>query len=209
MDMHAANETATIEEEEKRGEGGTGRTQGAQGSGRTQVSQVFGRVIAARRVVAARLARRAERGERQRAVAEVQEEAVLMPSRAMALLPRVLIIDDDEDLLQVARRVLGEDGYLVDVAYTAMDGIHKALRFPPDAIVLDVLMSGCDGMEIFDTLKHHERTRGVPVLALSALAGRDAARLLLEAGFAALIEKPVNWPVLRRELRCRAPQRTI
>ena len=122
---------------------------------------------------------------------------------------RVLIIDDDDDLLQMARGILGADGYLVDTAYAALDGVHKALRFPPDVILLDVLMSGCDGLEIFDTLRQHERTRNVPVLALSTLAGRDAARLLLDIGFATLIEKPVDWPVLRRELRQRTSGRTV
>lgn len=128
---------------------------------------------------------------------------------AQAVMPRVLVIDDDDDLLQMARAILSTDGYLVDTAYAGIDGVHKALRFPPDVILLDVLMSDCDALEIFDTLRSHERTREVPVLALSSLAGRDAARLLLDVGFAALIEKPVDWPVLRRELRRRVSSRAI
>lgn len=128
---------------------------------------------------------------------------------AQALVPRLLIIDDDDDLLQMARAILGADGYLVDTAYAAIDGVHKALRFPPDVILLDVLMRGCDGLEIFDTLRQHERTCNVPVLALSSLAGRDAARLLLDIGFVALIEKPVDWPVLRHELRRHVNGRAI
>ncbi|MDW8280834.1 MAG: response regulator [Myxococcales bacterium] len=128
---------------------------------------------------------------------------------AQTLVPRLLIIDDDDDLLQMARAILGADGYLVDTAYAAIDGVHKALRFPPDVILLDVLMSGCDGLEIFDTLRQHERTCHVPILALSLLAGRDASRLLLDIGFAALIEKPVNWPVLRQELRRHVNARVI
>jgi CheY-like chemotaxis protein len=127
---------------------------------------------------------------------------------ALALAPRLLIIDDDDDLLQMARGILGADGYLVDTAYAALDGVHKALRFPPDAILLDVLMSGCDGLEVFDTLRQHERTCSVPILALSTLAGPDASRLLTDVGFAALIEKPVSWPALRRELRRIVGQRT-
>ncbi len=148
---------------------------------------------------------------RTRAVAALAESARLRMrphEPSLALPARVLIIDDDDDLLQLARGILGADGYLVDVAYSGLDGVHKALRFPPDVILLDVLMTGCDALEVFDTLRQHERTAAVPVLALSTLAGRDAARLLLDIGFAALIAKPVDWPVLRHELRRRAGCRT-
>lgn len=139
----------------------------------------------------------------------LQPSALTQHRGAQALVPRLLIIDDDDDLLQMARAILGADGYLVDTAYAAIDGVHKALRFPPDVILLDVLMSGCDGLEIFDTLRQHERTCNVPVLALSSLAGRSAARLLLDIGFAALIEKPIDWPLLRSELRRHASSRAI
>ncbi len=149
-----------------------------------------------------------DRGRR-RPVPRLSDEAALRTRIGQGLTPRVLIIDDDDDLLQMARAILGSDGYLVDTAYAAIDGVGKALRFPPDVILLDVLMSGCDALEIFDTLRSHERTCHVPVLALSSLAGRDAARLLLDIGFAALIEKPVDWPVLRHELRRRTGSRAI
>ena len=148
-------------------------------------------------------------GGRRAALGSAQPAPMTHNRSAQALVPRLLIIDDDDDLLQMARAILGADGYLVDTAYAAIDGVHKALRFPPDVILLDVLMSGCDGLEIFDTLRQHERTCNVPVLALSSLAGRAAARLLLDIGFAALIEKPVDWPVLRNELRRHANSRAI
>lgn len=131
------------------------------------------------------------------------------PHAALALVPRILLIDEDDDFLQSARSNLGADGYLVDTACSSLDGLHKALRFPPDLILLDVLLTGCDSMEVFDTLRRHERTCTVPVLALSSLAGRDATRLVLRAGFAALVEKPVDWAALRRELRRRVNSRTI
>jgi two-component system OmpR family response regulator len=82
---------------------------------------------------------------------------------------RILIIEDEADLARTIAKALDEDGYAVDVAGDGVDGLFKATTAPYDAIVLDLLLPGLDGLRVLSTLR--SRRLRVPVLVLTA---RDA-----------------------------------
>ncbi len=82
---------------------------------------------------------------------------------------RVLVIEDEPDLLAGIARALRDEGYAVDTAADGEDGLFKAESWPYDLILLDVMLPGRDGWEIVRRLR--ERGRRVPVLMLTA---RDA-----------------------------------
>ena len=122
---------------------------------------------------------------------------------------RLLVIDDDEQLLAALRRALAYEGYDVEVAPTGEAGLRAALKQPPDLVVLDVLLPGLDGLEVC------RRLRGggdVPVLMLTArdeVADRVAG---LDAGADDYLVKPFAVDELlarvRALLRRRAPGTT-
>ena len=122
---------------------------------------------------------------------------------------RLLVIDDDEQLLAALRRALAYEGYDVEVAPTGEAGLRAALKQPPDVVVLDVLLPGLDGLEVC------RRLRGggdVPVLMLTArdeVADRVAG---LDAGADDYLVKPFAVDELlarvRALLRRRAPGTT-
>src|SRR4051812_12785691 len=83
---------------------------------------------------------------------------------------KVLIVEDEPDLMRGLAQALREEGYAVDTAADGEDGIFKAESWDYDALVLDVMLPGLDGWEI---LKRLRKTKKTPVLMLTA---RDQTR---------------------------------
>jgi CheY-like chemotaxis protein len=124
----------------------------------------------------------------------------LPPEKNLDSPPRVLLVDDEEDFLELTSHLLRGAGYEVECARAAGEAVARAVRHPPDVILLDILLPGCDGLEILETLKSEPETAEVPVLACTALGQRDSGPLLVHAGFDGLVCKPVEWHALAREL---------
>jgi CheY-like chemotaxis protein len=112
--------------------------------------------------------------------------------------PRVLVIDDSEDALELYRELLGFHGFRVDLAASGREGLAKASAAPPDVIVLDFSMPEMDGGEVLRRLATDDRTRTIPVVMVTA-----AAELVSEearGACAALFEKPCQLDRLMRTL---------
>jgi two-component system alkaline phosphatase synthesis response regulator PhoP len=124
----------------------------------------------------------------------------LPPRRNLAASPRVLIVDDEEEFLELTSELLARAGYQVECARAAGEAIARAVRNPPDVILLDILLRGCDGLDILEALRDEPETARVPVLACTALGQRDSGPMLVEAGFDGMVAKPVDWPALARLL---------
>jgi CheY-like chemotaxis protein len=129
----------------------------------------------------------------------------LPPRRGLAGPVRVLIVDDEEDFLEITSALLSSAGFEVECARAAGEAVARAVRRPPDVILLDILLPGCDGLDILETLRGEPETAGVPVLACTALGQRDSGPMLVEAGFDGMVAKPVDWPALARLLEETVP----
>jgi DNA-binding response OmpR family regulator len=81
---------------------------------------------------------------------------------------RVLIIDDEADLVKAVSTRLVSKGYEVISAYDGKEGVLKAGAEIPDAIVLDIMMPGKDGYTVIRELKKDPATRNIPVIVLTA-----------------------------------------
>ena len=111
---------------------------------------------------------------------------------------RLLLIEDEADLLASLARALREEGYAVDAAADGEEGLYKATEVAYDAVVLDVLLPRLDGWEVLRRLRKSRRT---PVLMLTA---RDAARDRvrgLDAGADDYLVKPFDLAELFARLR--------
>jgi CheY-like chemotaxis protein len=106
-------------------------------------------------------------------------------------LKRILLVDDDPDLLDVASLALGDlGGYTVHSCTSATEAIAQAPPFGPDLIVLDVMMPGTDGFAVLHALRQIEATARTPVVFMTALAqhGDDLA----EYDAVGIIPKPFD-----------------
>jgi DNA-binding response OmpR family regulator len=111
---------------------------------------------------------------------------------------RVLIIEDEPDLLAGLAQALREEGYAVDTAANGPDGLFNAEGTDYDAIVLDVMLPGMDGWEILARLRKQKKT---PVLMLTARdQSRDRVRGL-DTGADDYVVKPFDLPELLARLR--------
>jgi two-component system phosphate regulon response regulator PhoB len=88
--------------------------------------------------------------------------------------PRILVVDDDESIRTLLRRMLTIDGYSVDVAPDGATAMAKLEARLPDLLLLDVMMPGQDGLDVLETVR---RTSDLPVILLTA-KGDEADRVL-------------------------------
>ena len=94
---------------------------------------------------------------------------------------KILVVDDEQDVLDVLRLVLAKSGYEVLTATSGMAGLTQAESQLPDLILLDIMMQQMDGWEVLKLLKLDERTAGIPVVILSArVEPKDKIRGLQE-----------------------------
>ena len=105
---------------------------------------------------------------------------------------RVLVIDDEAPIRLLCRVNLEAAGIEVSEAEDGKAGVEAARADPPDVILLDVMMPGMDGWQVFTELLNDERTAHVPIVFLTARAElRDQARGL-ELGGVDYVTKPFN-----------------
>jgi DNA-binding response OmpR family regulator len=98
-----------------------------------------------------------------------------------ASMKKILVVDDEADVVEMLRLVLGKNGYETLTATSGMDGLTQAESALPDLILLDIMMHQMDGWEVLKLLKLDERTCGIPVVILSARAEpKDKIRGLQE-----------------------------
>jgi DNA-binding response OmpR family regulator len=103
---------------------------------------------------------------------------------------RVLVIDDEPTIRENLGQLLGDEGYVVDLAVdgeTALDRVH-AMR--PDAILLDLLMPGMNGRQFLQALRDDPAYANVPVLIMTAVHGLEVN--LATLGASEVVEKPFN-----------------
>jgi signal transduction histidine kinase/CheY-like chemotaxis protein len=103
--------------------------------------------------------------------------------------PRVLVIDDDFSVRDIARRVLEREGFEVMLAESGPDGLALARSSRPDVIVLDVLMPDMDGWQVMQALREDDQTRDVPIVMQSMLEEREKG---IERGADDYLTKPVE-----------------
>lgn len=112
---------------------------------------------------------------------------------------RILIIDDEEDIREVAQIALEETaGWATLLAGSGAEGVARAAAELPDAILLDVMMPVMDGFEALARLKSDQRTAGIPVILLTAKV--QAAHRQMSGQAAGVILKPFDPLTLGPEI---------
>ena len=113
---------------------------------------------------------------------------------------RILVVDDEPDIVQVMRFGLEAAGHLVDTASDGQEGLQKARELNPDLILLDLMLPKLDGYKVCRLLKFDERYKHIPIIILSARnQGRDG-ELALEMGANQFLTKPQPFAELLRRI---------
>lgn len=104
-------------------------------------------------------------------------------------MPKILVIDDDKDLLEVTQSLLTKKGFEVEINTNWEQALQKIETFKPQIILLDVFLNDVDGLDICKQLKAMPDTRHIPVLIFSAYP-RVAESVIYEYGADDFIAKP-------------------
>jgi DNA-binding response OmpR family regulator len=126
----------------------------------------------------------------------------------------ILVVDDEKNIVQLARLYLGNEGFQVEEAYDGKQALDKARTLAPDLIVLDIMMPEMDGLSVCKELR---KTSNVPVIMLTA-RDDDVDKIVgLEVGADDYVTKPFNprelvarvKAVLRRAQNAVAPEAVL
>lgn len=116
--------------------------------------------------------------------------------------PRVLVVDDEKDFSEMVREYLTVKGEVeVEVAESGFEAGFTVARFKPDIILMDIMMPGMDGFEVFRMLQDDPDTRHIPVVACTAYRDEGMAEKITDAQFDGFVEKPLKLDSLLELVR--------
>ena len=114
---------------------------------------------------------------------------------------RILIVDDEEDILKVLRFRLEANNYEVLSASDGQEGLNKARSEKPDLIILDLMLPKLDGYKVCRMLKFDENYKAIPIIIFTARAQKKDEELGMEMGADAYIAKPFEPEVLLGKMK--------
>jgi two-component system phosphate regulon response regulator PhoB len=124
---------------------------------------------------------------------------------------KVLIIEDEEDILALIHYNLTKEGFKVFCAATGEDGLKKISEQKPDIILLDLMLPGLSGVEICRTIKEKPETSEIPIIMVTAKGEESDIVAGLELGADDYITKPFSPKILvaRTKAALRRPRKEI
>ena len=114
---------------------------------------------------------------------------------------KILVVDDEEDILELVRYNLSREGYQVTGSLTGEDALRKVRSDTFDLIVLDLMLPGMDGLAFTKTVKNDSRLRSIPIIMLSAKGEESDIVTGLELGADDYITKPFSPKVMIARVR--------
>lgn len=118
---------------------------------------------------------------------------------------RLLLVEDEEKTSSYLSRALGESGFTVDISADGAEGLHYALEYDYDLIILDVMLPGLDGYQVLEGLRARKQT---PVLMLSARGSVDERVKGLRLGADDYLPKPFSLVELVARIQALVRRRT-
>ncbi|MDF3010052.1 MAG: response regulator receiver protein [Burkholderiales bacterium] len=104
----------------------------------------------------------------------------------------VLIVEDNDKNMKLARDVLQAKGYQTLEAETGEEGVKLAKENVPDLVLMDIQLPGINGIEAFKQLRADPKTARIPIVALTASVTPTDRSQITAAGFDAFVSKPIN-----------------
>lgn len=121
---------------------------------------------------------------------------------------KILVVDDEEDILELIQYNLAREGYQVTGAVSGEEALEKARSKSFDLIVLDLMLPGVDGLEVAKSLKSGEKTKQIPIVMLTAKGEEADIVTGLELGADDYITKPFSPRILVARIRAALRRRT-
>jgi len=111
-----------------------------------------------------------------------------MPAEA----PLILVVEDDPETRRFYLEAFSDAGFLVEQAHNGHQALDKTLESLPDLILTDIAVPGLDGIELCKRIRSDERTRAIPVLAITGYGDRHYPDRVIDAGANHVLTKPCD-----------------
>ncbi len=112
----------------------------------------------------------------------------------------ILLVEDDSLLRHAFKLLLEDAGYRIHEAGTAHEAIEVARGESPDLVLLDLGLPDAPGLDVARTLRLHEATQDMPIIALTGRVGADEKQQCIDAGCTSYLTKPIEPKLLLRRL---------
>ena len=119
---------------------------------------------------------------------------------------RILVVDDEPDVVEMIERLLVNEQFEVIAAYDGIEALDYAANESPDLILLDIMMPMMSGYEVCEQLKSNPVTKDIPVLCVSSGHSMEARGRTRKVGAVALVEKPFTAAELVAQIRQHLPK---
>ncbi len=113
---------------------------------------------------------------------------------------RILIVDDEHDVVDLTRKRLIKDGYEVYPAYNGQEAYQLTVKYVPDLIISDVLMPVMNGFEFCKAVRDNEKTRDIPIIIMTGNRS-DMQDAFLFLGIKDILHKPFNLDQLEEKIK--------
>ena len=114
---------------------------------------------------------------------------------------KILVVDDEVDLVETIRFPLEMEGFQVLVSYNGEDALNQARKESPDLILLDIMLPKLDGYKVCRLLKFDERHKHIPILMLTAKTQARDQQTGMETGADEYITKPFDIDQLMEKVK--------
>ncbi len=114
---------------------------------------------------------------------------------------RILVVDDDQDILDLLKYNLDKDGFKTKTVTNSEHGLIAAISFHPDLIILDIMMSGMNGIELCKVLRGKPQFKDTYIFFLTANSDQRIHELAVETGGDELIEKVIGLRELSSKIK--------
>jgi two-component system phosphate regulon response regulator PhoB len=115
--------------------------------------------------------------------------------------PRILIIEDERGLTQSLSWYFNREGYETHVAHDGQEGLRKAQTMLPDAVLLDIMLPGMNGLDVCRELRAGERTRDIPIIMITAKSEETDQVVGYSLGADDYVAKPFSNKILLHKVK--------
>jgi two-component system response regulator MtrA len=112
----------------------------------------------------------------------------------------ILIIDDDPDWVQMISMRLQREGYQVEVALDAVDGVSQTIKLKPDLVLLDIIVPEGGGVGVLEKLRANANTFNIPVIVVTAISDKQTVEAMEELGISGYFVKPADMGKLMEKI---------
>jgi len=114
---------------------------------------------------------------------------------------RILIVDDEEDILELLKYNLQREGYAIDTALDGVSALQKIQEFKPHLVILDIMMPGMDGIEVCEKIRAIEEFKNTVIVFLTARSESFTQMSAYDTGGDDFVNKPIKLNVFKSRIK--------